>query len=389
MWIFTYILFIFCSVFFIPKVPDEWLIPKNAIFAIGGLALIASSFYFKRIREFKDTWVSLIFVFLVLSFGINFYIPMIFPDSDGRIAWNVWNYHQSLNAFIGILLIKILFEYTDSLARWIVLAKILCWMGFLFGVYSILQFFGLEQIFTSENGWFVKTTEQNAYPENPLVVSFLGNSFFTGNYLSIISPLCLIFKEFRYKIFYVLILIAVVMTKSFLALITTWVGLMMYLILTKKIKWIIVVLFLMASFCFFKYKQNPQFFSGNGRMSFISMGIAEWKKNPVWGGGLGSFERANYIGNFKRIDNVHNEFVQFLPEGGIILFTLVMGYLTGLFKRILFVPSNILSIGFLASFIGYLVVCLGGFPLRVAPLAFLGIFLITFLEIHTKGEIYG
>ena len=54
MWISIYILFILCSVFFIPRVLDEWLIPKNAIFTTGGLIIIASTFYFKRYQELKN-----------------------------------------------------------------------------------------------------------------------------------------------------------------------------------------------------------------------------------------------------------------------------------------------------------------------------------------------
>ena len=386
-WNLVYCLFVVCSFIFIPNVKSEWLNPKEAVLLLGSFFLISSSFYFLRFREFKNMWVTLILFFVIISFGIAFYVPMIFTDSGGKVLWNVWNYYQTLQVLSGFFLIKILFDYTDSVARWVILTKVLCWMAFIFALYGIFQYFGAEQIFNEEHGWYVKVDKRLGYPENPRMTAFLGNNFFLGNYLSVLSPFCLIFKELRYKIFYIIIWIALILTKSFLAVFVGFIGLVTYLLLTKKFKWIVVVCLLASTFCLFKFNKNHKFFNNNGRTGLIELAVVEWKKNPIWGGGIGSFEKAGYMAGHKRVDNVHNEFVQLLPEGGIILFGLVMGYLITLFKRIIYTSSNILSIGFLSSFIGYLFVCLGGFPLHLASMALIGIFLITFLELHTHLQV--
>ena len=76
----------------------------------------------------------------------------------------------------------------------------------------------------------------------------------------------------------------------------------------------------------------------------------------------------------------------FLKEGGIVLVFLVCAYLNDLIKRIIATPPDIMLIGFISVLCSFLVIMSGGFPLRIAPLALVGLITIAALEYLTRGE---
>ena len=360
MFIMFYILFILTAILTlpIPGLGDPWWIPKELVFNILGFSFIASTWMSSNSKSltFKNKWVAIIFIYLVLSFGYYFYLPLVLGKIGGKISWHLWIIRPFINCVLGIWIIQTLIEYTDSLQHWVGIAKMLCWAAFGFSLFSFYN-------------W--NTT--------------LGNANLTGNLLAMFSPVCLIFKDFRYKIIYAFCFIGVLLTNSSLSLIAFIIGLFIYLLLTKK--WKIALLLTLTSILFVVMKK-PTFFSFSGRFK-IWNDVLGYCKNTLWvGKGLGNFAANQYkpLGS-SMAASAHCEPLQILHDGGIFMLALVGMYLLDLFKRIFFAKWNMLLIGFTSALFAYLIICLGNFPLRIAPMALTGIVYIGAVEtILLKGE---
>lgn len=393
MWIVFYSFFIVCSLIFIPFVKEMFRFPKEAVFVVGGLIFIASSLMYEPQRKFVNKWISFVLMYAALSFGFFFFVPLVWNSPDGKVMWNVWNYLPTLNLILGLMMIKTLVEYTDSLKRWVVIAKIFGIMGFAFAVYAILQYFGFDQIFGRNLTWNYDNGVKN---DNTLyMITFLGTPFLTANYIAILSPLLLIFKPLRYKIFYGVSMLALLLTNKALSIVAAGVGGMLYCLMTKNYK----VLMVGGLVCFVGLLLNlhklPGFLNSGGRLALWGQILDKLKDSPFLGFGLGSFENMNFrlpqVNQYyvpTRWDNAHNELLQIVFETGLSMGVFVIAYLRGLFVRLMNIPQSMLRIGFMTSFIAYLIISMGGFPLRIAPLALIGITLIAALEVLTKeGEV--
>lgn len=376
MWILFYILFILTSitVLTIPNLYDNFWIQKECVFNILGFAFIASSWIGNnpKILTFKNKWIAIIFIYLVLSFGWFFYLPLITSKLGTKVVWNLWVIRPFINIVLGLWIIQTLVEYTDSLQRWVNISKMLCWAAFGFSIYSIFQVWGFDPIF-------------KRFGTNNLPVTFFGNSNLTGNFLAILSPICLIFKDFRYKIIYALCFIAILLTNSSVSLISFIAGLFIYLLLTKK--WKIVLLLALTGILFVVVKK-PAFFSFSGRFKIWNDTLG-YCKDTLWlGKGLGNFAANQY----KPLDSTvaisaHCEPLQILHDSGIFMVSLIGIYFLDLFRRIFISKWNMLLIGFTSALSAYLIICFGNFPLRIAPMALTGIIYIAAIEtILIKGE---
>ena len=369
-------LFILTSVIFIPNIADNFWIPKSAIFLIGGFILLAYNFISRqeKISTFKNKWIGLILIYIILSFGWHFYRPLVMAGEGQKVLWNIWNFLPSLNVILAIFLIKDLVEYTDSLSRWVIMAKVLCWVCFGFSIYALLQFFGLDQIFTKDLKWIniTKTT---------YMITFMGNSMHSANFIAMLSPLCLMFKDLRYKIIYLLAFITLILINSAISMFAFIMGFLIYLIFMKRFKMLTCVILWLSVIAVLIYKYHPQYFCFSGRFELWKLTLLDWKIKPLFGWGLGSILLRQIRDHTTSLAlAVENDFLEILHNGGIFLFVLVCGYLLNLFKRIIMVKDTMLLAGYTIAFIVYLVLGMGSFLISIAPLALVGILYISALE---------
>ena len=390
MWVLLYIVLILCSVIVIPYyVPNEWWIPKEAVYLIGGFSVVAVSMMFPRANGvFANKWIGAIFLYTILSFGWYFFIPLIFPLNGTKTLWNMWNYMPTLNLILGILLIKTLVENTDTNRRWVILSHIICWLSCLFSVVVICQHFGLDQLFSNNPIYEIKRSSSGYLIPNSKIVGFLGNSFLAGNFIAITAPLCLIFKEFRYKVIFVLACIAMYFVDSTVSMIAFISSILLFLILTKDIKKFFIFISFLIITVFVIHSLNPEYFNMSGRESVWGDFFKRCMERFYTGFGLGSFSNFHYTNKHGLIYfSAHNEWIQLLHDGGSIMLALVLGYLIDLGRRILRTQPNMLLIGYIVAFSSWLVISTAGFPLRIASLALIGLLYITCLEVLTKGEV--
>jgi hypothetical protein len=331
----------------------------------------------EKIQSFTNKWLGFILIYTILQFIWFFFKPLIFII-NGKVAWNLWNYIPTINVILSIFLIKTLVEYTDTLHRWITVSKILIWVSFGLAIYGILQYIGLDQIF-SRFQWILFT-------KSGRMVTFFGNSMQTGNYLAVCSPLCLMFKSLKYKIIYGVILIAILFTQSAISIASFLIGLLIYLLLTRKFKWCIVVILFSIAGALVLNSFNPDVWSFGSRLSLWEKIFVSSTDYCFTGRGLGSFANMVYSDTKTSaiVGAAQFELLQIFHDGGIVMLGLSLCYLFGLFIRYLFAENTMLLIGFISAFISYLVMCFGSSPLRIAPLALIGILYISGIEVQLK-----
>ena len=376
MWNILTAAFILSSIVVIPNTADNFWIPKNAVFLIAGFILLAYNLMSKqeRLIAFKNKWIGLILMYVVLSFGWYFYRPLVMAKAGQRVFWNVWNFLPSLNVILAIFLIKDLTEYTDNLSRWVLIAKVLCWVCFGFSCYAILQFFGIDQIFTKDMKWNVSIKSSH-------MITFMGNSMHSANFIAMLAPLCLMFKDLKFKFIYVMAFIALVLSASTISMAAFAVSFLLYLTWMKKYRIsFFIVLLLFALLCLI-YSYRPDYFSFSGRFNLWELTIKDWLQRPFTGWGIGSFEVRKIIDKTSSLAlAAENEYLQILHDGGIFLFVLVLGYFFNLIKRIIMAKDSMLIMGYSVSLASFLILGLGSFIIWLSPLALTGIIYISALE---------
>ena len=365
-------------IFFLPIKEDAFFMPKNLLFTLFGLIFIGVNYLYKRNRNFSNKWLGLILIYISLHFGWFFIKPMIFSGIEGKMVWNLWNFLPTMNTVIAILLIQILVENTDNLYRWLNLSKILIWLSVGLAVYGILQYIGIDQVFGGFK-WVLLTRSGK-------MTTFFGNSMQTATYLAIISPLCLMFKDLLYKIFYLVIAIAIFMTQSYLSFAVFIAGLLSYLVFTKKPKLALLGFLLCAlSFVIF-LNLRPEFFNMYGKIELYKQVFIDGCNTFFTGSGIGIFPFLNYKIGVCWMNDLGIEYLQAFREGGIILVVLISGYLINLGYKIFNTEKTMLLIGYSASMVAFIIAGLGGYTFHLAPLSLIGLVYVSSIEAQLQGE---
>ncbi len=397
MWICLYITIILTSVVFIPIGADVsnlsktygFFWPKEFMFILGSWCCVISTMFknLDKKRIFRNPWIGVLLGIVLLNFAWQFFYPFIEGILVDKQYWNI----KAVRPFIGIMtsfiLAIILIENTDVFKHWVTLSKVLCWLAFGFSCYAILQYFGIEQIFGNYSINYV-----NDQPEDRIrILTFMGNRVLSASFISIISPLCLMFKETRYKCMYVVIFLALILCESTISLITFFTGLFVYLILTKRFIKVLFLCLASLGVLFFMSQKYPDFLSLSGRMTV-------WKESVLFvinskmaftGMGIGKFSGEFFSGKEMALF-AHNDYVQVFYEFGFIMFIACVGYLINLCMRLfrMYVnDNNILLIGYISMFSGILIMMIGLSPLMFPPTALLILICITCLETQLTRRI--
>ena len=390
MWNIIYIFVVLISVIYLPEqlngsdiqFKDAFWIPKELVFMIGSSVVIG--YYFsenKNIGSLKNRIFGIIFGFIVISSLLRFMLPLIFNGINGRIFWNLFLIRPTINFILGSFLVYVLVS-GSTIENWVKLSKLFAYLGFGFACYAILQWCGIDQIFGKADFNYTN----GIFERKILMVTFLANNFLTSNFISVLSPFCLMFKETRFKIFYIVCGAAILLTQTTIAFVSYFIGLFVYLLMNRKFKVLFVTCGLSLIMFFVMCKFDRTFMSDTGRYT-LWWNIITTNSLPFFGNGTGSFIIAGFTSGKLQALHAHNEWLQFYYEGGLVLVVMSLMYMFDLIKRIWseYIENNsIILIGFTSAFFSYLVVMSGGFPLRIASLALIFILIISCLESLTR-----
>ena len=373
-----------------------FLVPKEFVFLIGSLCTIGSSLFFGNgfAKRFQNKWFSAFFIYICLMFLLNFCWPMVASLSTGKIVWMATAMRPFMNMTAGMLLMVFLISMTKDYDIWVITAKVLCWIGFGFSVYAILQWLGLDQVFGNSDFEYTNKVLKRKYH----MLTLLGSHVFTGLTLSVISPLFLMFNRLKYRIAYFVVILAIILTHNVTAYFASVAGLLIFLVLTKR-RIILIGTFVLVVLGGAYFHNNVKSFSDlSGRKNlWVSVINKYFATDMIFTGiGFGSYyyvvdapkQREDKGFEPGQLNTLwaHNEWLQLFIEGGVIGGVIVIGYFINLFIRIkdlLVSDPSVLTIGYLSVFLSFFVISLTFNPLHLAPLAMIFILTLSSLESQT------
>lgn len=373
------IFFVLCTIAFIPlPLLDSFWVVKEWVFMFGCSLILACSFIFKRNREYYNLPIMIMLVIIMVHFCFYFMKPIVF--SYGKIQWNLWCIKPTINAILGLFTFKIILESCDKNFIFKV-TKMTAFMGFACSVYMLIQFLGIDPIFKNNVKWFHTNGHEVS---KTYMIGFFNNKMLASQFVAVTASLFLIFKGIRYKLAYIFMLGILFLTDTTISVVALSVGLMTYFFITERWK-ISCVVFTASLFCIFILNRiYPDFINDTGRyelwVNIIKYSIEQ--NTILFGNGWGSFAHIGFISGNKNAISAHNEFIQFLSDGGIVFVGVFIWYLLDLFMRIKSFLSNktAIFVGYVCALASYMVVLIFSFPLRIASLALLGIIILFCLE---------
>ena len=353
--------------------------PKEASFFVIGSLIIAFTFIAKESgKRLRNKWLFAFLTFSIFQFFLYLYMPLVGVYKEGKFFINFWTVRPYINIFTGILLIKVLAEHLTN-KDWVKVFKFLCWCGFIISIYSILQFLGIDGIGSHFEKNFI-----NGNPERKqLMTTFLTHHTLTAAYVAMTAPLCLLFKDLRYKVFLGVMACSLILMDSLVGIVGFLVSMFLYLLLTKKFRILMLFIILSTAGLLVLNNQYQNFLSDNGRFGLWKEVTVDVLKNkPFHGFGHGSFSE-KYNSPSAKLLFAHNDYIQELNEGGLPGFIILGFWLWNMLCRGLINVTKqwfILDIVILCSFVCTCVIAFGSFPFHYAPLAVIGILYIAYIE---------
>lgn len=333
---------------------------KEVMLIAFALAVGLAALYHQGFKPFKNKWLLLFVMFQVVTLSMSFKLPLVVNDISSTSFW-VWKpLFIGLCAFILFLAVSSVQLTKKQLDM---LLFTMCIVGVIEAGYVVLQTFGFDQLFA------VKGVGQIGTVGFPGRVGTLGQPTLVSPFMAMTLPLAIYLKRYFVS---VLIIIAVLLTHSQIAITAMIIGICLYAIIWKvKIAFVIIPIALIVCGIILV---NKKFVVDNGRFSTWKKIVSEIrdgsqdgkiKEQSLTGYGQGSFP---YIfdsngheerSNFKQAHNEYLELAYNCGLGGLALFLLSIFYFIK--KEIILNISNRQSMAILTSFVIISLCALGTF----------------------------
>lgn len=349
-------------------ISDSFRIPQATFLNLIFMGMICHAFYRGLKFNYFNKYLALFATWVFITIFFNWYLPLTMTFNN-RQAINVLTLTPTIHFILGLWATFIALSYFEKedferIARGICLSAVLIT---LFGIMQIIGFdpFGRIATYISTRNVFT------ACLDNPNVV---------GMYLCLSLPMFFSFKG-KYIWGGLLVLLGVVLTKSTLAIVCAFIGICFYALLrykSFKIKSAIVaIMVLFTVFCFVN-KSFLKIDTGfSGRIELWKKTVEKIKINPAFGQGLGRFRAFEIVdiqkGHETKSHTAHNDWLERWAEIGllgVILFALIA---FSSFKNFNYKEANPLALSYLTSFLMFLLLMCGSFPVEIAPTALLGL----------------
>jgi len=290
------------------------------------------------------------------------------PANPTQISFPTWTVMPSLLTLGGLLAIQRL--STNRQERWWAFHAWLCIIsGLIIGGLACLQYVGWSQ-------WVIPDPS-GASTGSPAMISTLGNQMLVGNYLAMVAPACLLFREWRWA--WLLFTGMILLTGNQAGILALGTGLLAFFLVLRRWRWALGLSLLLVGGLVFGFMT----WSDGGRWAMWTDALRHLAHHqaifdgPLTGLGLGSvrfvfmnaFPRA-HMGAFHAL---HNEYLEVLFELGVIGLGLLLWALWQTTRQVrAAIPTRHLAV-YSAMTAATATVSLVSFPFQVAPLAAVGV----------------
>lgn len=346
--------------------PDPTRIIKSAAFDFAMLGIIICAVTNGLKFEYRNKYLAWLSVLIFFGFGFNWYYPLIvgYGFNAGTIEANI---HFVLSLFATICICST-FERSDfvRVAKAIVLSAILV------ASFAFLQVIGLDPM---------KNVAKYTSQEKRHICAFLDHPDVLANYLALSVPFFLYLFRLRYILPLIIIAIVLFFAHSTLSILAALISILVFFIFKYRDskKWKIGFLLfsiLLVALCF-----HPKFNKLKGGFTgrvYAWEQMLERANNPIFGQGLGIVKSYNVqFGTIKGGMNhwtfAHNDYIEMYCSGGVLLLFLFGLLVIDGLRKFNYGKDNNLGFAYLASFIVFLILMFGSFPMEIAPLALGGL----------------
>ena len=342
---------------------DPFRLCKSSFFDIFCLALIAYGIINGCHKKYSNKYLGYFSIYLFITFIFNWYFP--FSLSIDNKQWlNISTLEPMLHIILALFATYIALSNLEK-EDFPKITKTICYSAFLVASFCLFQKFGFDPYGERFKG-------------NSRFIAFFGNPNLSANYLAVTFPMFLFLKEKKFKLMSMVVIASILYSASILSIISLIITFMVYLIVKyrAKIKVLIVIAILISALVVSISTSKKYFKIENGfsyRIPAWSEGIKHLKKNPLFGQGVGIFKTfdVNVAGEYFR--EAHNDWLERTCEIGFLgLFLMVLTIIHSL-RRFNYSKENTTGFPFLISFIAFLFIMLGSFPMEIAPIAMIGL----------------
>ncbi len=345
--------------------PDPTRIIKSATFDFTMLAIIAMSLINGLKFEYKNKYLGWLAIAVFFGFGFNWYYPLMagYGYNAGTIDSNI----HFLLSLIATVCVCSTFERNDFVR----VSKAIVFSATLVAIFALLQVIGLDPM---------KKVATYTVLETRHICALLDHPDILGNYLALSIPFFLYLLRPKYIIPLLIVVSVLIFTHSSLSILGAGIASFVFAALkyrdSKTWRIVLSVLFVLGIiFCF-----NPKFNKLNngftGRVNAWQQ-ILSKADNPIFGQGLGivksyGVQVGSVIGKNLWVF-AHNDYIEMYCSGGILILFLFALLVIHSLRKFNYKIDNQLGFAYLGSFICFLVLMLGSFPMEIAPLALGGL----------------
>lgn len=365
--------------------PDCTRLIKASFFDLTMMAIIVIALKDGLRFEYKNKYLAWFSGWIFFTFIFNWYYPI-----DRNLAYNIGAVDSMIHFMLSIMctiLVCSNFQRTDFIRC----GKAICVSSTLVSIFCIFQGIGLDPM---------KHITTYGWKEHRHIGALLDNPDVVGNYLCMTLPLFLYFNKIKYYFCFVLCVLALLFTGSSISIVSSVIGLFIYLIfrfsrLKRVVFGLLALQILFILFCFFTPSFNKVSGGFTGRMTAWKMMI-ERTNNPLFGQGLGIVKSlgviTDEIPNDKKIRMENNPNTRFIADtaanhwmyahndyletycslGALGVFLLALVIINA-FRKFNYSPDNQVGFAYYGCFVSLLIVMLGSFPMEMPPIALNGL----------------
>lgn len=279
------------------------------------------TFYQGIPKRFPNKWI---LAFIAFTF-INIFICPSYHFKIGSMDLaGFWNYKPLVKIFVYFLFGWAVYsqEWEPKDIQFIL--KCMFWCGFGMACYVLIQHFGLDQFYgiRADNPDLLELPKKH-------IGGTLGHSTLVAPYIAMLIPLGFYLRKYIYSC---LMILAVCLTYSKVAIVAMIIGLLFYVALQKSVFMkvficLILVTSVTSGVIYFKDKTVLGRLGSSGRFGIWTQIVKDLKEPPfdgatqifpLTGKGIGSYGYV-FVPRYKtRFHEAHNEYLQTLHDGGII-----------------------------------------------------------------------
>ena len=390
---------------YVVAIPPDTRVAKLFLAMWFALMIGVAACFSGELRPCRNKWLLLLLVYIPLNISLS---PPFDIELNGVLTPSYWVWKPFVLTLCFFLMFMAVQSLNITRRNLETLFKVMVWCGFVMSCYVLIQDFGWEQFYDIRTGG--KDNILFHAVTKPMTVGTLGNSTIVSPYIAMLIPLALHLRKYFMA---VVMILAVCLTWSMVAVISMVLSLAVYALLTWRSKGLIVILILalvssagLSWWRFLDYKHftkvSSKAISNNGRFSVWKTSIELLKdekfgaknktKQTYTGIGLGSYPFLITPKTGDKFSQAHNEYIETLVTLGPIGLALLLaaiGYMlrNAFFAYLSYADGEVAAL--LCSFICIAVAAFGTFVWQLAPHNFYTVLIAGLLHNRNliKGEV--